>query len=253
MKKNNSLMQKKHYDEFAVRKKIRDFYEPSKICRKAIVKKALERVKIKNKVNILEIGCGIAATAIYLDGYYKNYIGIDISKEMIEIGREINRNNKKVKLIVGDAFNLKIKKGFPDIIFFDGVLHHIDDVRGLLKKLKLISHKNTVFLAREPHNGNFIFQLLRKIRMLVDKSYSSDQIFFSKKEIETIFKDAGFKKINFEYQDYLIPIIAQVPMKPEFIFLIIAKYLIKIEKFLERFLPNYLKKLTWNFSINAKF
>ena len=36
---------------------------------------------------------------------------------MIEIGKEINRNNKKVKLIVGDAFNPKIKKGFPDIIF----------------------------------------------------------------------------------------------------------------------------------------
>ena len=52
MKKNNNLVQKKHYDMFAPKKKIRDFYEPSKICRKAIVKKALERAKIKNKVNI---------------------------------------------------------------------------------------------------------------------------------------------------------------------------------------------------------
>ena len=252
MKKNNNLVQKKHYDMFAAKKKIRDFYEPSKICRKAIVKKALERAKIKNKVNILEIGCGIAATAVYLDGYYKNYIGIDISKEMIEIGKEINRNNKKVKLIVGDAFNPKIKKGFPDIIFFDGVLHHIDDVKGLLKKLKLIAHKNTIFVAREPHNGNLLFQLLRRIRMLVDKSYSSDQVFFSEIEIKNIFKDAGLSNINFEYQDYLTPIIAQVPMKPEFIFIKVAKFFIKLENFLEKFLPAYFKKFTWNFSIDAK-
>ena len=253
MKKDNLRIQKEHYNKVAKIKKIRDFYEPSKICRKAIVKKAIEKVKLKNKVNILEIGCGIAASALYLDGYYKKYIGIDISREMIEIGREINSKNKKVKLLVGDAFNLRIKKGFPDIIFFDGVLHHISDITRLLKRLKLVSHKNTVFIAREPHNGNFIFQLLRKMRMLVDKSYSSNQTFFSKTEIENIFKDAGFKKINFEYQDYLTPIIAQVPMKPEFIFLIIAKCLIKFEKFLEKFLPNYFKKLTWNFSINAKF
>ena len=112
MKKNNSLIQKKHYDEFAKKKKLEIFMNLQKFVEKAIVKKALERVKIKNKVNILEIGCGIAATAVYLDSYYKNYIGIDISREMIEIGKEINRNNKKVKLIVGDAFNLKIKKAF---------------------------------------------------------------------------------------------------------------------------------------------
>ena len=70
-------------------------------------------------------------------------------REMIEIGREINSKNKKVKLLVGDAFNLRIKKGFPDIIFFDGVLHHISDITRLLKRLKLVSHKNTVFIARE--------------------------------------------------------------------------------------------------------
>ena len=88
--------------------------------------------------------------------------------------------------------------------------------------------------------------------MLVDKSYSSDQVFFSEIEIKNIFKDAGLSNINFEYQDYLTPIIAQVPMKPEFIFIKVAKFFIKLENFLEKFLPAYFKKFTWNFSIDAK-
>ena len=41
-------------------------------------------------------------------------------------------------------------------------------------------------------------------------------------------------------------------MKPEFIFIKVAKFFIKLENFLEKFLPAYFKKFTWNFSIDAK-
>ena len=74
-----------------------------------------------------------------------------------------------------------------DLIIGVGILHHIADLDHTMQWLKGQCNKDTIFAFIEPQKGNPVIQFLRKIRKLVDKNYSEDQVFFSKTEIAKIF------------------------------------------------------------------
>ena len=95
----------------------------------------------------------------------------------------------------------------------DGALHHMTEISKILYSKKKID-KGTIFIAREPQNANKLFQVARKIRMKIDKSYSSNQIFFSEQQLKDILNKSGMKNIKFCYSGFITPIIAQVIMKP---------------------------------------
>ena len=100
----------------------------------------------------------------------------------------------------------------------DGALHHMTEISKIFSILKRKIDKGTIFIAREPQNANKLFQVARKIRMKIDKSYSSNQIFFSEQQLKDILNKSGMKNIKFCYSGFITPIIAQVIMKPIFHF-----------------------------------
>jgi len=89
--------------------------------------------------------------------------------------------------------------------------------------------------------------------MKIDKSYSSNQIFFSESQLEDILNESGMKNIQFSYSGFITPIIAQVVMKPSFIFIPISFIFLFFERVLEKILVGPLKKLSWNIVVYAKF
>ena len=89
--------------------------------------------------------------------------------------------------------------------------------------------------------------------MKIDKSYSSQQVFFSENELRSILKDAGINNFKFRYQDYLITPISQVILKPQFIFMPLAILIIFMESFVDIILIGKLRKLSWNIVIYGKF
>jgi hypothetical protein len=104
-------------------------------------------------------------------------------------------------------------------------------------------------LFDEPQKGNPLIQILRFIRKKLDRSYSEDQIFFSKNELKTIFQKNGFKIENIKYQGYFSTPFAQIIIKPSFIFNTISFIAIQIDKFIQRYLNN---PLSWNIQIALK-
>ena len=127
------------------------------------------------------------------------------------------------------------------------------EINKILNLLKSKINKGTIFIAREPQNANKLFQLARKIRMKVDKSYSSNQIFFSELQLFNILKCSGMKDIKFKYNGFITPILAQVVLKPFFIFIPISLISLLIERALEKVLVGPFKKLSWNIVVYAKF
>ena len=59
--------------------------------------------KVSGKGIHLELGCGPGEVSVYLSKHGLKMIGIDRSKEMIEIAKHLNKN---IKFREGDAFNL---------------------------------------------------------------------------------------------------------------------------------------------------
>ena len=140
-----------------------------------------------------------------------------------------------------------------NLVLMDGALHHMTEIKEVFIYLKKIINKDTVFLAREPQNGNVFFQLLRKIRMKIDNSYSNNQVFFSETQLLNIMEKCEMKEITFKYQGLLSPPFSQVIIRPYFLTFPIVKSFLFLENIIEKITIGPLKKLSWNIIIYAKF
>jgi len=94
---------------------------------------------VKNK-RILEIGCGTGALITHLKPKYG--VGIDASKNMIEVAR---KKNKKIKFEVMSIENIKIKEMFDYILLAD-VIEHLPNINEAIKNLNKISYKDSIII-----------------------------------------------------------------------------------------------------------
>lgn len=256
MNNKKEIIEKNHYNKFVYIKTKKDTNPSSSLCRKYIINKVINSIPEKNfKIKtILDIGCGIGANAVYLDGYYEKYIGVDFSDKMIEVAKKFTNNVNNVSFIVSNVKSLKISTMSEiNVVLMDGALHHMTQLEEVFTYLKKIIRPETIFLAREPQNGSSFFQLLRKIRMKVDKSYSKHQIFFSEIELFEIMQKCQMKDIQFSYQGLMTPPLSQIVIRPNFIIYPIVKLLLGLEKILDKFKFMQKSKITWNVIIYAKF
>ncbi len=92
--------------------------------------KLLKKYKCKK---ILEIGCGSGNLApFFLKGGY-DYIGLDISNDMIKIAKEVE---PKAIFITGDMRNLMLNKKFDSILITGRSFTYLVQNREIMKTLQ---------------------------------------------------------------------------------------------------------------------
>lgn len=145
----------------------------------------------------LEFGCGPGTwTKMFLNmaGKNRRFTLVDISKEMIKLAEKNLGKNKKIKFIVGDILNLKVKNKY-DLIFSSRAIKYIP------KKKRLFE----ILHAALKENGNCIIinqscdTLMQKVyRLFGIKSKETLHMGgIAIKELKKILKNAGFKEIKF--------------------------------------------------------
>ena len=107
-------------------------------------------------------------------------------------------------------------------------------------------------VAIEPQRENVFIQFLRKIRMKINPGYSSDQHFFTKNEMYEILDKLNVKSPQVEYTSYLTQPFAQVVMRPQFFFVPIVKFIVKLETY-RKDIPNKFKNLVGVLMFIANF
>lgn len=138
-----------------------------------------EFLPIDKYINILDAGCGNGGFVFWLMelGYLKSY-GIDISEEMINIGKSLNIKN----LMQADLFiHLNENKNHYDLIFCRDVLEH-------LNKKEVVDIFKLFYDSLKP-KGKLIIQ--------VPNGYSPNfsKIFYSDFTHETIFSEAVLSQL----------------------------------------------------------
>ena len=127
---------------------------------------------------------------------------------------------------------------------------NLEEIFNVFKK---VSKDDCFLVAIEPQRENVFIQFLRKIRMKINPGYSSDQHFFTKNEMYEILDKLNVKNPQVEYTSYLTQPFAQVVMRPQFLFVPIVKFVIKLEKLVEKIIPNKFKKFSWCINVYCKF
>lgn len=245
-----------HYDAHAAHKLRRDLLPSSRIPRRDIVRRCIRYVAEQRGGSlgtVVDVGCGAGVGAVYLEGLFERYVGVDFSQGMIEVGREFTKNIPNVELVVGNIKGSDIDADLADVVYMDGALHHMDDLDDVMSSLRRIAKPGAWFVAREPQRGNPFIQMLRWLRMRVDKSYSPDQRFFLKREVIELLEKHGFTDIKVKYQGFLTPPMAQVVIPPQFLSGPFASLLTMLEGPVEAIMVGPLGRLSWNLSAYGRF
>lgn len=122
-----------------------------------------------------------------------------------------------------------------------------------MRSLRRLAKPGAWFVAREPQRANPFIQLLRKLRMRLDPSYSSQQHFFSRSEIVALVEAGGLEDVETRYQGFFTPPMAQVVLNPQAIFAPLAKAIVALESVAERVMIGPLARLSWNITVYGRF
>ena len=172
--------------------------------------------KLKPK-NALDIATGTADIAINL-GSISNceVIGVDISEQMLNVGREKitkMKLTKSVRLESGDAENLNFKDNYFDLVTIGfGVRNFQDLDKGLSESLRVLKAKGTLIVLETSVPENRIMKLFYSIftRTYIpimatifskDKSaynylLNSAELFPSGTKFKDILKSVGFSQVK---------------------------------------------------------
>lgn len=145
--------------------------------------------EFNKEVKILEIGCGRGTLLEYLKGKkYLNVVGIDISREQIEIAQ-----SKGLNAIEGDIFDFLVNSDLNfDVIFAIDFIEHFDKIE-LLNLFSALYNKlgdNGILIIQTPNGqamfpGRIIYGDLTHLTIFTPGSLSQ------------ILKVTGFKEILF--------------------------------------------------------
>jgi len=110
--------------------------------------KLYEKVDLKNKKKILDVGCGTGAVlydmAHQTDG---KLIGIDIDKEKLDQAKGLLKDLKNVELMEADTLDLPFEDESFDLVTFTIVLIYISDQQKAIDEMVRVTKKGGIVLA----------------------------------------------------------------------------------------------------------
>ena len=157
--------------------------------------------KITSKSNILDIGCGTGKATIMFAKTKADITALDISLNMIAVGKEKSKQYSNIKYFVSSFEDIKLDNNYFDLIICAQSFHFLDHKIALTKISKLLKRNGyLVIFSNFPdiENNN----LLKDISVLYKKyceSFPKD--YGSTQKIEHIVNRSGLfckiKKINY--------------------------------------------------------
>ncbi len=222
----------------------KDLTESSRIARKRRLLKTSETCERSSLGDLLEVGCGGGFVAEYLKGEYATYCGVDYSENLIAFAVE-RHSDDNVEFHACNIKDFEQDRMF-DVVLMVGVLHHLDDMQGILGQILARVRPGGLIVVNEPHPGNPLVTLLRKIRKKTDSNYSEDQVELSWDELKGVFEDAGLEDVRLKAQGIFSTPFAEVVLRPQGLFAPLAKVACLLDDLLEHLPTPILKFLTWN-------
>lgn len=153
-------------------------------------------VNFDNKT-ILDIGCGNGATLYYLyEKYNITGVGIDISKDIININKIKFNLNTQIQFGLGDHRYTGFLKDSFDIVLSWGVMEHMSDYAVAIQEAKRVLKPGGVLVLIQPNLYSFGVLQEYYLRMTGRWRYGSQKN-FTRSSLKIILKSLGFKKIIF--------------------------------------------------------
>jgi SAM-dependent methyltransferase len=222
----------------------KDLTPASRVARRQRLFRTLARVPLDGQMAVLEAGCGAGFSANYLRGRCSTYVGIDYSENLIEYARHHNAAGG-AHFAAASIYDFEPEHRL-DLVFMIGVLHHLADMDGALRRMFTWLKPEGWLAANEPQPGNPLVQLARRVRKRVDGSYSDDQETLSSRRLHRLFRAAGFVNVRTRPQGIISTPFAEVVLNPQFVTRPLATVACWFDTAAESLLWPLLAPVSWN-------
>lgn len=206
----------------------KDLAPQSSIARKHRLLSSLKGIEFTDQTRVLEVGCGAGFSVKYLDKPYNSYVGVDYSQGLIDYAKKYN-GSSKAEFICANIKEYRPEEKF-DVIFMIGVLHHFDDMQGILSYIVSFLKPGGVLVANEPQSSNFFIQGLRKLRTKLDRSYSDDQVQLLPEDLKRLYESVGLEKVQVFGQGYFSTPFAEVVLKPRWLVIPLSQFVTSFDE-----------------------
>jgi len=162
-----------------------------------IVRRLFGQIDLKNKKNLLEVGCGIGIATSYLARRYKlNVIGIDLDPEQVEIAKNNHKENEYLKYFQADVTELTFENNQFDMILSLDVLHHIPNWEKALNEISRVLKPDGFYIINDLAVPNFLTSTIRYILKNHMGIFTIDDIvkFLNRNNFQSIYEERP--KIN---------------------------------------------------------
>jgi 2-polyprenyl-3-methyl-5-hydroxy-6-metoxy-1,4-benzoquinol methylase len=237
------------FDRIAESYARKDLFPASAEARRMRLEQTLGHKALSADIDVLEVGCGAGYAAQYLSGHYRSYTGIDYSEELIRYAKAKN-SVPGASFEAADLYSYDPGRQF-DVVYMIGVLHHMTDMPAALQKLVQLVRPGGVVAANEPQPSNPIIHALRKLRVMLDSSYSAEQVELTADEAKKLFRDAGLADVTSIPQGFCSTPFAEVVLKPNFVFKPLSSVACYIDEKLERSGKHLLQNWSWNLIVSG--
>jgi trans-aconitate methyltransferase len=238
------------FDRIASNYARKDLYEPSRIARQARLQRTIDLTGHGPDADILEVGCGAGFAAQYLRGRFGSYTGIDYSDELIAFALQLEAGPDVVFQTV-DLYEWQPGNTY-DVIFAIGVLHHLPDIPRAMSAICSMLKPGGQLIVNEPQPANVVFHGLRKLRAILDASYSSEQEELEESALVSYFDNAGFEDIRTRAQGLLSTPFAEVTLRPSALAHPLSALACRVDTWLEDHFPLILKAVAWNIIVSGR-
>lgn len=153
----------------------------------------INRIMSTKPKTVLDLGCGTGNILMKLSTNEElKLFGLDISDNMIEVAK---RNlGTKAELKIEDAENIPWEDQLFDVVVCNASFHHYPNPQKVLSEIKRVLKSNGTLIIGDP-TAPIIFRQV--LNLFCKMSNQGDYRIYSRKEIENLLIQSGFKAMNF--------------------------------------------------------
>lgn len=153
---------------------------------------------------VLEIGAGTGRDSIRIKKAGGIIFVLDYARNSLKIVKEIAaKENLKIYYILGDAFNLPIKRDSFDIAFHQGLIEHFKEPDGIIKENIRILKKAGIAICDVPQKYH-IYTLIKHILMFFNKWFAGWETEFSPGDLKKFYSNSDVEILKM-YGEWMYP------------------------------------------------
>src|SRR3989304_2756543 len=153
------------------------------ILQKISIGSILDKNRIENVV--VDFGCGSGRITMFLSHFANRVIGMDITREMIDIARTINKR-ENIEYILINGMNIPVSDGSVDLVVTVGVLQYIAKKRDVYEQIireirRILKPSGKILFIEQASFSNKKSSSLREVVATRDYLDVLDKYFFIEK------------------------------------------------------------------------